>query len=147
MAKESVQRGGPAVDAISERVFRRIEQSGALPPDVSAPEAAGAVLCVLSRRLSSGEAVDLAEALPSTLQAIVQPCAAHRQREAEVFGRRDFLDPLARHLDIDTRQAEAVTRSVFQAVRVEMDPREIDDVSTQLPADLRSLWGPRRAAA
>src|SRR5689334_17402364 len=87
-----------SIDDASEQIFRQVEQSGALPPHLGAPEAVGAALCTLSRRLSGGEARDLASALPSTIQAIVQPCATHRDEDPEVFGRREFLETLAEHL-------------------------------------------------
>lgn len=136
-----------SVDDVSEHIFRQIEQSGALPSNLTAPEAVGATLCTLSRRLSGGEARDLAAALPSTIQAIVQPCATHRDEEPEVFSRREFLDTLSEQLHIDTDQARAVSQAVFAAVEREIPMKEVTDIESQLPADLKDLWGRHRAAA
>ncbi|XYI02657.1 DUF2267 domain-containing protein [Sorangium sp. So ce1128] len=135
-----------SIDDVSEQIFRRVEQSGTLPPNLAAPEAVGATLCTLSRRLSGGEARDLAAALPSTLQAIVQPCATHRDEQPEVFGRREFLETLAEHLLIHTDQARAVSQAVFAAVEREIPMKEVTDVESQLPADLKELWGRHRVA-
>ncbi|KYF81663.1 hypothetical protein BE11_37975 [Sorangium cellulosum] len=133
-----------SIDDASEQIFRQVEQSGALPPHLAAPEAVGAALCTLSRRLSGGEARDLAAALPSTIQAIVQPCATHRDEDAEVFSRREFLETLAEHLHIDTDQARAVSRAVFAAVERAIPTKEVTDIESQLPADLKDLWGRHR---
>ncbi|WP_437312983.1 DUF2267 domain-containing protein [Sorangium sp. So ce385] len=135
-----------SIDDVSEQIFRQVEQSGALPPHLGAPEAVGAALCTLSRRLSGGEARDLASALPSTIQAIVQPCATHRDDDPEVFGRREFLETLAEHLHIDTDQARAVSHAVFAAVEREIPTKEVTDIESQLPADLKELWGRHRVA-
>ncbi|WP_437565828.1 DUF2267 domain-containing protein [Sorangium sp. So ce542] len=135
-----------SIDDVSEQIFRQVEQSGALPPHLGAPEAVGAALCTLSRRLSGGEARDLASALPSTIQAIVQPCATHRDEDPEVFGRREFLETLAEHLHIDTDQARAVSHAVFAAVEREIPMKEVTDIESQLPADLKELWGRHRFA-
>ncbi|WP_437284112.1 DUF2267 domain-containing protein [Sorangium sp. So ce406] len=135
-----------SIDDASEHIFRQVEQSGALPPHLGAPEAVGAALCTLSRRLSGGEARDLAAALPSTIQAIVQPCATHRDEDPEVFSRREFLETLAEHLHIDTDQARAVSHAVFAAVEREIPTKEVTDIESQLPADLKDLWGRHRVA-
>ncbi|WP_437476010.1 DUF2267 domain-containing protein [Sorangium sp. So ce1014] len=135
-----------SIDELSEQVFRQVEQSGALPPHLRAPEAVGAALCTLSRRLSGGEARDLAAALPSTIQAIVQPCATHRDEDAEVFNRREFLETLAEHLHIDNDQARAVSHAVFAAVERAIPMEEVTDIGSQLPADLKELWGRHRVA-
>ncbi|WP_437729997.1 DUF2267 domain-containing protein [Sorangium sp. So ce1335] len=137
---------GRPIDEVSEHIFRQVEQSGALPPHLGAPEAVGVALCTLSRRLSGGEARDLAAALPSTIQAIVQPCATHRDEDPEVFSRREFLETLAEHLHIDTDQARAVSSAVFAAVEREIPTKEVTDIESQLPADLKDLWGRHRVA-
>ncbi|MGK4005224.1 CBS domain-containing protein [Sorangium sp. So ce1036] len=133
-----------SIDEVSEQIFRSVEQSGALPPNLRAPEAVGATLCTLSRRLSGGEARDLAAALPPTIQAIVQPCATHRDEQPEVFSRREFLETLAEHLQIDTDQARAVSQAIFAAVEREIPMKEVTDIESQLPADLKELWGRHR---
>ncbi|WP_129347676.1 CBS domain-containing protein [Sorangium cellulosum] len=133
-----------SIDEVSEQIFRSVEQSGALPPNLRAPEAVGATLCTLSRRLSGGEARDLAAALPPTIQAIVQPCATQRDEQPEVFGRREFLETLAEHLQIDTDQARAVSQAIFAAVEREIPMKEVTDIESQLPADLKELWGRHR---
>lgn len=133
-----------SIDEVSERIFQSVEQSGALPPNLRAPEAVGATLCTLSSRLSGGEARGLAAALPPTLQSIVQPCATHRDEQPEVFNRREFLEAIAEQLQIDTDQARAVSQAIFAAVERELPMKEITDIESQLPGDLKELWGRHR---
>lgn len=134
------------VDDASEWLFQQIERSGSLPPQLKAPEAAGAVLCTLSRRLRGVEAQNLARALPETLRGVVQPCAQHRDEQAELFGREQFLDTLARHLQIQVDDAATVARTVLAVIQGQMSREEIAAVEGELPMDLRDLWRPRLAA-
>ncbi|MDI1450219.1 DUF2267 domain-containing protein [Polyangium sp. 6x1] len=146
MANQGTQ-GGPRIDPVSRRIVEHIEQAGRLPQKVRTPEAAAAVLCVLSRRLSKGEAKDLASCLPETLQSLVQPCAAHRDLASDVFDRGEFLNLLAEHLKIEAAEAERVARAVLQGVRALLPQGEIEHLRSQLSSELWELWGPHRAAA
>jgi CBS domain-containing protein len=134
-------------DARSERVFQRIERTGALPAGLRAPEAAGAVLCVLSLRVSRGKAQDMVVALPPALQRIMQPCAVHRGDWPDTFGRAEFLQTLAQHLQMTTERAEGIARAVFSAVQAEMPMDEVISFEEQLPSDLKALWSHHRRAA
>ncbi|MRG97559.1 DUF2267 domain-containing protein [Polyangium spumosum] len=146
MADQGAQ-GGARLDHVSRRIVEHIEQVGGLPQKVRTPEAAAAVLCVLSRRLSKGQAQDLANNLPEALQALVQPCAAHRGLASDVFDRDEFLRLLADHLQIDVADAERVARAVLQGVHEVLPQGELEHIRGQLPSELWQLWGPRRAAA
>lgn len=146
MADQGPQ-GGARIDPVSRRIVEHIEHVGGLPQKVRTPEAAAAVLCVLSRRLSKGEAHDLASRLPEALQTLVQPCATHRGLESDVFDREEFLRLLADHMQIDVGEAELVARAVLQGVRAVLPQVEIEHVRSQLPSEIWELWGPRRAAA
>ncbi|WP_437284747.1 DUF2267 domain-containing protein [Sorangium sp. So ce406] len=146
-SREAPPAGGLALDAKSARILERLERDDTLPVGVEAPDAAGAVLCVLSRRLSGGEAKDLAQALPPPLRRLVLPCVTHRGERPERFGRDKFLQMVAEHLDTTPTQAEAVARAVFSAIQAELPEEEVIAVESQLPSDLKELWGRRRPAA
>lgn len=139
--------GAPETPGPVERFLARIERSGVLPPDVAPAYAAGAVLCVLSQRLSGGEAGDLRQAVPGPLRDLFQLCPRHRQAPPETFDRQEFLRRVADHLGIGPDQAETVARTVFSALQEEVPSvrREVDDVESQLPKDLKELWRPRLA--
>lgn len=129
----------------AERFFAHIERSGALPPNVTPTAAASAVLCVLARRVSGGQAEDLREAMPEPLHDLFQPCRRQRTELAESFKRGEFVRRVAERLGISSEQAESVARAVFEALQVEVPSarKEVDDVESQLPQDLKDLW--RRA--
>ena len=101
----------------------------------------------LSFRVSRGEAQDMAGALPPTLREIVQPCAVHRAERPDIFGRVEFLETLAQHLQITIDQGAAVARAVFSAIQTEMPIDEVMSVEGQLPSDLQQLWSPHLHAA
>lgn len=138
--------GHGRVDFTSQWLFERIERSGALPPSLTAPEASGAVLCTLSRRLSGANAQSLARALPETLWSIVQRCALPRDEPAEPFGREQFLATLARHLQISADQAESVARTVFAVITGQLSGEVASSIEGELPEDLQEIWSPRLAA-
>lgn len=142
----NVEPGAAGAPNPADRFFMRIRRSGVLPANVTPEAAASAVLCVLSERVSGGEAGDLREAMPGQLRDLFQPCPRQREELAQAFDRQEFLRRLADRLGISPDQAEAVTRTVFEALQDEVPSvrRELDDVESQLPKDLKELWRARQ---
>jgi osmotically-inducible protein OsmY/uncharacterized protein (DUF2267 family) len=126
-------------------VLDHIERSGALPAGVSAGEAAGATLCVLSQRVSADEARELMRFLPAEVSGLVRPCARHRGSPTEVFDRDGFLRRVGDHLVVSEQESERITHAVFEAVRMWLPARDVREVAVQLPEDLRDLWHSVRA--
>lgn len=120
-------------------LITEIESRGPLPEDIRAADAASAVLCVLTERLSGGEARDLLEELPGTLRSVLSPCALHAE-ESEVFDREVFLIRVGQHLNVERGAAEEISRRVFAAVKSQLPPKEVKDIDSQVPHDLRELW-------
>jgi len=127
----------PEVD--TSEVGAEIEEQGVLPPAVPGTEAASAVLYVLAQRLSGGESRDLVVSLPPALRARVEVCVMHRGEKGEVFDRAEFLRRVATHLNVTEPQAEAIARAVFAAVQRRLPSKEVQDMASQLPRDLRAL--------
>lgn len=142
MNQEQIAGQPTPADEKTKKFFRDIEASGALPEGVSAPDAASAVLCTLTMRVSGGEAREFVETTPPALKSLLEPCVKHRDERPRKFDRDQFLLFVADHLGLgsDTQKAEKIARAVFSAVRVDLPTREIDDVASQLPRDLRDLW-------
>jgi uncharacterized protein (DUF2267 family) len=139
--------GPKLVDAMSERVFQRIEQSGALPAGVRAPKALRAVMGLLSAQLTGGQAVDMAVSLPPTLRALLQPFGRHTDQWPDRLSHAEFTQMMAQHLQMTNEHAEAVIDAVFSAVRAAMPADEVAAVEAQLPDEARRLWGSQRRAA
>jgi uncharacterized protein (DUF2267 family) len=139
------QPGAPEAPGSVEGFFAHIERSGVLPPNVTPAAAASAVLCVLSQRVSGGQAGDLRQAMPGPLRELFQRCPRHREEPPETFDRQEFLRRVADHLGIASDQAEAIARAVFAALQEQVPSvrPEVDDIESQLPRDLKELWRPR----
>jgi uncharacterized protein (DUF2267 family) len=126
----------------AERFFSHIALTGALVRNLTPQAAASAVLCVLSQRVSGGEAVDLRQAMPEPLRDLFKPCPRDRHDQPETFDRHEFLRRVASRLGIADYEAEPVVRAVFHALQEEVPSvrREVDDIESQLPRDLKELW-------
>jgi len=111
-----------------------------LPPEVDPAQAFAAVMCTVCQRLSGGEVQDVYLGLPATLRPLVAQCVLHRGEHAETFDRDELLRRIAAHLGVTDAQAEPVARAVFEAVKTVLPDKEIADVTSQLPQDLRDLW-------
>jgi uncharacterized protein (DUF2267 family) len=141
------ESGGPEELRSAERFLAHIERSGVLPPTMTPAEAASAALCVLSRRVTGGEAEDLREAMPGPLRYLFERCPRDRADPPEVFDRQGFLRRVAEQLAVAPSRARSIALAVFEALQEEVPSvgREIDDVESQLPADLKDLWRVRLA--
>ncbi len=132
-------RAPSRIESVSQDILDRIEP-GVEPEGFSAMEAIDAVMCVFMARLSEGEAEDVVLGLPEPLRPLLRPCALHGERP-EPMRREGFLQRVAEHLGTqDTAIAADVAQVVFAAIKMELKPKEIDDVASQLPGDLVDLW-------
>lgn len=131
----------------TQELLGRIETEAALPPQVGAEDATAAVLCVLSQRLSGGEARHLVDNLPEPMKYLVQRCALHRDEPPAVFDANEFLRRVGAHFDMATEEALRLCRVVFDAIRPQLPDKEIRDIANQLPEDIQKLWHPPEAGA
>ena len=143
MVREVVQEP-QSIDQETEEFFRDIERSGALPEEVSASDAATAVLCTLVWQLSgqAPEVRELIASVPPTLQMFIGRCVRQHEERPTTFDQPTFLYDIADHLGIETDAAFRVARAVFAAVRARLPTQEIEKVETLLPYDLGELWRP-----
>jgi uncharacterized protein (DUF2267 family) len=130
----------PPPDETRRAVLAEIEEQATLPPGVTGVGALAEVLCLLTQRLSGGEARDLVLTLPASLRALVATCMLHRDERPTVFDKETFLRRLADHFGVSSVQAEQVARVVLRALRRVLPPKEVRDAESQLPADLADLW-------
>ncbi|HEY0454113.1 DUF2267 domain-containing protein [Actinophytocola sp.] len=105
--------------------------------DISTDEAERAActtLHTLARRISTGEAEDLAERLPEQLRRCVDA-----DGERETFHVDEFLRRLEEELQVDADKAEREAGAVFAALRAAVGPKEFDDMRSELPKDFEPL--------
>jgi uncharacterized protein (DUF2267 family) len=132
---------------VSEPAFlQMIETQEQYPSQVSPADAAAAVLCVLTERLSVQEARKIFKFMPKSLLMMFAPCALHEERQAP-FDRDEFFRRLCDHLQIDAEQADGTVLAVFAALQSQLPDREIQAIANQLPSDLEVLWSSATARA
>jgi uncharacterized protein (DUF2267 family) len=129
----------PTTTAV-EAFLRTIEQSGTLPPDVSANEAATAVACVLAQRLSLEQGRQFFAALPSDVRSALGSCAAHQHLQGETFGAERLVQLVGAHFPAAAPDPEALVRVVFLALRRHMAEPVAEKIEAQLPRDLAEMW-------
>jgi uncharacterized protein (DUF2267 family)/rhodanese-related sulfurtransferase len=130
-----------ANDPVLRKVEHDVEQTAELPAHASADAAIAAVMCVLTERLTAGEAHRLLGALPEPIRPVFKLCVQHRDAEpVQRRSRKELLEDVAEHLDVTPAHAERICAAVFAAVQDELPPRVVDDVTHQLPRGLRDLW-------
>lgn len=124
-------------DALYNDVQRYIE----LPTRVAPQQAVEAVMCTLAERLARGEARDVVESLPPSVRPLLVRCAIQERGEpGETFDREELLRRVSDRLNVDPGVAAPIIRAVFAAVRERMPAHEAQDVASQLPRDICTIW-------
>lgn len=104
------------------------------------------VLMALRDRMTVEEATDLGAQLPMLVRGFYyegwNPAKTpSRERTMEDFLNhvREFLDDLP--ADSAARDAERSARAVFKTLEKHITPGEVEDVKSNLPSGVRTLWG------
>jgi uncharacterized protein (DUF2267 family) len=124
---------------VSELSF--IEQVGALV-DVPLEEAEAlteATLRTLARRISRGQARDLAQRVPVEFG----PFLVKDREEAEAFPYDEFVELVADDADVDYLTADEGVGAVLRVLRDVVGEKEFADTMAQLPRELREMFTSR----
>ncbi|MEA2290588.1 MAG: hypothetical protein QOD55_2585 [Solirubrobacteraceae bacterium] len=97
-----------------------------------AERAIAATLTTLGERISEGEARDLARHLPDSLAPLIV-----QRGPAQGFGADEFFRRVAEREDTDPETAERHARAVVAALARREGRKELHDMISQLPRDLR----------
>ncbi|HEY0364504.1 MAG TPA: DUF2267 domain-containing protein [Solirubrobacteraceae bacterium] len=116
------------------RSFIDVVTEGAAVSEEEAERVACATLQTLAERISTGEAEDIAERLPSELRT----CAAPEGRP-ERFHRDEFVRRIAERAGVEPTDAEKEARAVFTALWRAVGPDEFADMRAELPRDFDPL--------
>jgi uncharacterized protein (DUF2267 family) len=95
---------------------------------------AEAVLRTFSERIGPKESKDTASQLPKPLQDAFQPGTAPQR-----FGASEFVQRVARRLDVDTETARDLSRAVFATLQEAISPGEFEDYLAYLTTDYVDL--------
>lgn len=127
------------LDVIRERV-----------PEIDPEEAAEAVFCVLSKRISGGTLQRLLAQLPEDVRGTLGRCHQGRDAtaDAESGDRDDFYLAVAEHLLIEPEEVRRVLHGVFGGLHSQITEAESERISQELPNDIASTWeGARKRVA
>jgi uncharacterized protein (DUF2267 family) len=104
-------------------------------PVEDAESLTGATLLTLARRISGGEARDLAERVPERLR----PLLLKGREEAEPFPYDEFVERVAAEADVDYATAEQGVAAVLRVLRDVVGEKEFMDAMSQLPKEFWML--------
>ncbi|WP_213456924.1 DUF2267 domain-containing protein [Rhizomonospora bruguierae] len=94
-----------------------------------------ATLVTLARRISGGEAADLADRMPDQLR----PFLVKATEPAESFPPQEFVNRVAESSGVDRLTAERGVVGVLRAMRDVVGQHEFEDMLSQLPKEFRAL--------
>ena len=124
---------------MSELAFiERVADATQISDDVAEALVEG-TLRTLARRISGGEAEDLAQRIPLRLR----PFVFKIRENAEVFSYREFIDRVAEYADVDNATAERGVAAVMRALGDEVGAKQLSDTLAQLPKEFAQLTGRR----
>lgn len=135
-AQRSESRASQTYKAFLNHLCER----GGMSPAV-AEKAAVSVLCAVEQRIYHDEAADLEAQLPRKLTALLHRCEKHEEELPDKFGREHLLKRVGEDLSLNPDAVEPVVRAVLDAIRHQISEGEAEDVMSQLPQDIRDLWG------
>jgi uncharacterized protein (DUF2267 family) len=99
------------------------------------------VLHCLRDRLIVEEAAQLADQLPMLVRGIYYESWRPAATPRKVRSREEFLEQLASHLPgPQPLDPETTALAVFQVLNRHVTPGEIEDVVSELPKEIRTLW-------
>lgn len=119
---------------------REIEERAGLPRGIAPSAAFTAVMAALFERLSAGEALDVLIGLPDELRPLLEGPALDRPERPRTFHRDELFTIVAERLHVARDVAARLVPIVLTAAKRLLPMKEIDDVASQLPADLREIW-------
>ena len=121
--------------------FYRTVMDEARPIDLAeAKRGTAAVMHALRDRLTPTEAAQAVAQLPRPLQAVWRYGEAHGRRPVKMH-RTEFFERVRGEAGLDSwRDARDLTIAVFHALKLAVSPGENEDIASQLPADLKTIW-------
>lgn len=131
------QRSAARAGATLARFLDAVQGEAGLADREQARRGLAIVLGALVRRLTANEAKDLIAQLPSLLQPDLQALPAGPDKTITAS---TIEDELARELHLDPAEAVRVHAVVAGVIAGSISEGEAEDIRSQLPAELRSLF-------
>jgi uncharacterized protein (DUF2267 family) len=138
MTNEQKINTEPGEGNAGDQFLQQIKES--IPESINSLEAATAVLCTLSQRVSSGQIANIFDSAPPNIRAIINRCEIHEHGVARNFNRNEFIKRISDHLKVDRTIAETVTRAVLTSLEDYVSHEALRGAKTQLSRDYTDLW-------
>jgi uncharacterized protein (DUF2267 family) len=103
-------------------------------------EAAVAVFCTLSQRISGGVVEMISQQLPEDLRQLLRPCGHHQEERARSFDKEDFYLAVAEHLRVEPTEVRRILHAVFAGLHSQVTEAVAEKVASQLPGELMGTW-------
>ncbi len=125
-------------------LLSRLMKLPGVTTDEDAEHVVSVVFQTLRDRLTSDEADDVWAQLPTAWKTLWESGSwwgkvTARLRGMNKLDRDEFIRYVQNHIRNDI-PAEMAVRTVFHALKEQISPGEVEDVSAQLPHDLRTIW-------
>lgn len=122
-----------------EQFITRVQKHSGINDRKKCNDLCAVVFDLLSHRLTEDESRDLWSQLPSGLKEIWD--YKHTGKVLKLH-RDEFIKLVMERGELSsTEQAEKVTKAIFRAIKEQISIGETSDVTSQLPTDLKDLWG------
>lgn len=99
-----------------------------------------AVLMTVRDRLTVEEATDFGAQLPMLIRGFYYEGWNPSKNPTGERDRESFVNRVAENLSSVDGDPEEVTRAVFQLVQNRITDGEVEDIKSNLPADVQALW-------
>ena len=124
----------------AQSFYRSVLIGAGRPSLDDARRVTAAVFHTLRDRLTPDEADQAVAQLPKPLKLLWWEGEVDGRRPVKMH-RKAFYDRVMGEAALASeREARQVTQAVFAALKEQLSPGESDDILTQLPKDLKSVW-------
>lgn len=124
-------------EATLSRLINAVQAETGLEDRQQTQIAIDTTLALLVRRVTPGEAKDFIAQLPSLLQPSLRTLPHGPDKSID---RKAIVAELSKQLGLDTAQAERLIGPVIGTIAKTISPGQVEDLRSQLPEDLRSLF-------
>lgn len=124
-------------EATLSRLINAVQAETGLEDRQQTQIAIDTTLALLVRRVTPGEAKDFIAQLPSLLQPSLRTLPHGPDKSID---RKAVVAELSKQLGLDTAQAERLIGPVIGTIAKTISPGQVEDLRSQLPEDLRSLF-------
>jgi uncharacterized protein (DUF2267 family) len=121
-----------------EHFLRRVQQYANIETREMGERLCNVVLGLLSVRLTEEERRDLISQLPWGIKEMLK---VGEGKEVIKFHKDEFLERVMKEGQLEnTEMAERAAKAVFKVLKEQITKGEADDVTAQLPKDLKEMW-------